>query len=324
MVSATRQARAAGRRLQAAAAPGWRAPRGVLVPAASRGVLILSLAASTCLTACNSNPVLTPVQWFHDLQGGEIAATRPPPPGADMPYPHLGTIPPKPETPTPAFRQTVQTELTQDRDTTERAAARTPIDVTDVPAPPPKPAPTPPGQDSQTANATLPAADAPAPRPARAAVAAPDGGPPPGTPVSFAGAAPDEANLPDIPAAAPAPPTFLAVAAQPAPTPAPAIAVPPAPAGAARVLFATGDATFNPSQVPTVKDVVMKRGKGTIAVEGHGEAAADTPGAQQAALELGLKRAQAVARQLATLHVPPANILLSATAFGRDSTLTVQ
>jgi outer membrane protein OmpA-like peptidoglycan-associated protein len=275
--------------------------------------------------------VLTPVQWFHDLQGGEIAATRPPPPGADMPYPHLGTIPPKPTLPTPAFRQTVQTELTHDRDTTERAAARTPIDVADLPAPPPKPLPTPPGQDTQTANATLPAADAPPPpKPGSSAAApalavgAPDGGPVPGTPVTFAGDAPDEANLPDIPAAAPAPPTFLPVAAQPAPTLAPAISVPPAPAGAARVLFATGDSTFNPSQVATVKDVVQKRGKGTIAVEGHGEAAADTPGAQQAAVELGLKRAQAVAKELAALHVPPGNILLSATAFGRDSILTVQ
>jgi outer membrane protein OmpA-like peptidoglycan-associated protein len=287
-------------------------------------VLLLTLAVAPCVAGCDSNPALTPVQWFHDLQGGEIAATRPPPPGADMPYPHLGTIPPKPTLPTPAFRQTVQTELMQDRDTTERAAARTPIDFADLPAPPPKPAPTPPGQDTQTANATLPAADAPAPKGAPPAAAAPDGGPAPGTPVSFVGAAPDEAALPEIPAAAPAPPTFLPVAAQPAPTPAPAISVPPAPPGAARVLFATGDATFNPSQVATVKDVVQKRGKGTIAVEGHGEAVADTPGAQQAAVELGLKRAQAVAKELAALHVPPANILLSATAFGRDSTLTVQ
>jgi outer membrane protein OmpA-like peptidoglycan-associated protein len=270
------------------------------------------------------NPVLTPVGWWHDLQGGEIAATRPPPPGADLPYPHLGTIPPKPTPPTESFRKTVQAELTQDRDSTERLAARTPIDLAVVPPPVPKP-PVAPAPGGETANATLPAADAPPPKAPAAVTVAPDGGPAPGTPLTFVGAPPDAANLPDIPAAPPPPPSFVAVPAQPAPARLPAVLPAPASVTAGtRVLFATQDATLAPSQMAAVRDIVERRGKATLAVEGHGEAAADTPGAQQAALELGLKRAQAIADALTKQHVPPANILLSATSFGRDATITLQ
>jgi outer membrane protein OmpA-like peptidoglycan-associated protein len=286
------------------------------------------LACVPFLAGCGGggNPVLTPVGWWHDLQGGEIAATRPPPPGADLPYPHLGSIPPKPTPPTASFRQTVQAELTQDRDNTERLAARTPIDLSVVPPPVAKPPPPSAAPAGETANATLPAADAP-PRPAPKAppetATAPDGGPPPGTPLTFAGAPPDAANLPEIPAAPPPPPSFVAVPAQPAPA-APPVALPAHnTAAGALVLFATQDATLVPSQMPTVRDMVARRGKATLAVEGHGEAAADTPGAQQAALELGLKRAQAIAVALTQQHVPPSDILLGATAFGRDATISL-
>jgi outer membrane protein OmpA-like peptidoglycan-associated protein len=298
-------------------------------------LLAASVAPLAALSGCGSgHPVETPVQWWHHLQGGAIAQSRPPPPGADLPYPHVFTIPPKPEIPSPAFRQTVETELTQDRDTTERLLARTPIDLSVVPPPPPrqtlaKPpaagtAPAPPSDD--TANATLPAADAkPAPAPqvaARAAPgAAPDGGPLPGTPLTLVGTAPDLSGLPSIPDSPPPPPTFESVAAQPAPTPPPPLPAPAPPApNATRILFGTGDATLNVSQKDSLGDVANLRGKGSIAVEGHGEANSDTPGAQEQAVQLGLKRAQAIADALIHDHKVPADkILLSATAFGRDA-----
>jgi len=303
-------------------------------------VLAAILAITVGLAGCGpNNPVSSPVDWWHHLQGGEIAASRPPPPGADLPYPHVFTIPPKPTPPTAAFRQTVQTQLTQDRDITQRLAAHTPIDLNAVPPPPPPPKPAAaaagpgPGSDKgadDTANAILPAADAPPPSPTAptaqtAPSPAPDGGPAPGTPVTLAGAPPDEAALPDIPAAPPPPATFETVAAQPEPSPQPPAPPSTMPPGAHRVLFATGDAKFNPSQKDVLEDIVVHRGKGVIAIEGHGEAKADTPDAQQAALDLGLKRAAAIAANLmADHHVPPDKILLGATAFGRDATVRDQ
>jgi outer membrane protein OmpA-like peptidoglycan-associated protein len=279
------------------------------------------------LAACAHDPLDTPVNWWHGLVGGTIAANRPPPPGADLPYPHLGTIPKKPVVPSASFRETVQTRLTEQRDDTERLAARTPIELTpqNVPPPPPKPLAAPP---ADTANASLPGAEAPPPKPtppsapAQTAAHSSDGGPAPGTPVTLAGAPVDNANEPPIPDAPPSPPTFEGVPAQPAPTP-----PPPLPTHVAlklagsTVLFAPGDATLDHSQTETLKDVAGRRGHGQIEIEGHGETQADSPTAQATALALGLKRAQAVAIGLAALHVPQDKIRLGATAFGRDASL---
>jgi outer membrane protein OmpA-like peptidoglycan-associated protein len=304
---------------------GTRAPVRGALPS-----VLLTLGALGSLAGCgNQNPVMTPVGWWHDLQGGEIAATRPPPPGADLPYPKLGTIPPKPVLPSNSFRNTVRDQLAEQRDNAERQAARTPIEtVPPPPPPPPKPAAPQPGDE--TANATIPAAEAaPAkPAPATNAAAPPatvtaGGGPAPGTPVTLAGAPADTSGLPPIPEGPPAPATFEGVQAVPAPTPPPPLPVrlPAAWAGSA-VLFATGSAVLDSSQIETLKDVTGRRGKGHIDVEGHGDAQADSPEAQQAALDLAVRRAQAVAADLVReQHVPPAAIRLSATAFGRGASL---
>jgi len=37
-----------------------------------------------------------PVQLYHNAEGGAIAQTRQPPPGADLPYPNLADVPPEP------------------------------------------------------------------------------------------------------------------------------------------------------------------------------------------------------------------------------------
>ena len=277
-----------------------------------------ALAALFALAGCAQNPVLTPVAWWHDLQGGAIAADRPPPPGADQPYPHIYSIPPKPVLPSASFRDTVQTRLAQERDDTERQAARNPIVVVPVPAPPPPPAPVPPGAETNTANATLPAADAPPPK-ARPVVASGDGGPAPGAPLTVAGGPPDEANLPNVPDAPPAPANFEGIPAQPAPTPPPPLPAHVASKGGAAILFRTTDAVLDSSQTLTIKDVAAHRGKGSIAVEGHGDAQSDSPAAQEAALDLALKRAQAVAAALEAQRVPAGAIRIAATAFGRGA-----
>jgi outer membrane protein OmpA-like peptidoglycan-associated protein len=309
------------------------------------------LALFLCLAGCGANsPIQTPVSWWHDLAGGEIAANRPPPPGADLPYPHIYSIPPKPVPPSDSFRRTVETQLAQERDDTQRLAARHPIVVETVP-PPPKPVAPPPPQTDASANpppnssadssadppadaaagiasATLPGADAPPPHSAKATAAAaqpqqaPDGGPLPGAPLTIAGLPAQDPNLPVIPDAPPPPATFEGVPAEPAPTPPPPLpAHVPLSAQGTAIYFAPASAELNVSQNITIKDVAFRRGKATLDVEGHGEAASDSPTGQEAALALALKRAQAVAHALESQRVPPAAIRISATAFGLGASL---
>jgi outer membrane protein OmpA-like peptidoglycan-associated protein len=282
------------------------------------------------MSGCGHNGFQTPADWWHDLEGGEVAATRPPPPGADLPYPKLGTIPPKPVLPTRSFRDTVETQLAQQRDDTQRQAARHPIEMPDVPPPPPvagQPGVGQPGAagaagadaaSSTTANATLPGADAPPAKPA-AAPAAPAPGVAPG--LAVAGAPADAPGL-VVPDAPPAPASFEGVPALPAPTPLPPVPPHALPApGTGQVLFATGSAELDSSQTETLKGPMAKRGNGSIAIEGHGDAASDSPSGQEAALRLGLQRAQAIAAKYEKMGVPGDALVLSATAFGRGASV---
>jgi outer membrane protein OmpA-like peptidoglycan-associated protein len=306
----------------------------------------MPVSLALALAGCNGqNPVLTPVGWWHDLQGGAIAADRPPPPGADLPYPHIYSIPPKPVLPSASFRTTVETQLAQERDDQERLAAHTPIVVETVPPPPPAPPPpagmegAPEAADTTTANATLPGAEAPPLRkppvakpplqkpapaaPGRSAPAlAPDGGPAAGTPLTIAGLTGDEANVPQIPDAPPAPATFEGIPAEPAPTPPPPLpAHVPLAANGTPVYFRPGDAILDRSQTQTMKDAASHRGKESVEVEGHGDSQSDAPAAQEAALKLALQRALAVAKGLQAQHVPVTAIRISATAFGRGASV---
>ncbi len=284
--------------------------------AARLAAMPAGLALALAVGGCAQNPILTPVAWWHDLQGGAIAADRPPPPGADQPYPHIYSIPPKPVLPSTNLRDTIQTQLAQERDDTERQATHNPIVVAAVPAPPPPLPPPAPGTEGTTANATLPAAEPPPPQPNAAPA---DGGPPPGAPLVIAGVPADEANLPNVPDAPPAPATFEGIPALPAPTPAPPL--PPRQAGAqgSAIFFRPTDAVLDTSQTITIKDAAAHRGRGSIEVEGHGDAQSDSPAAQEAALDLALKRAQAVAAALEAQRVPGQAIHVAATAFGRGA-----
>jgi outer membrane protein OmpA-like peptidoglycan-associated protein len=288
---------------------------------------------------------------FHDLEGGEIAAERPPPPGAGQPYPHVGLVPAKPVMPDPAFRTALQNELATERDEKEVMAAGlptekippppavtppavTPPPVVAPPAPAPPAAspaqtplqpasavPAPPGPnaapataDDTAANATIAAAEPP-PKPA-----APP--PPPPAPsdasLQIVGEPVEEAGLPLVPDAPPPPATFEGVPAEPAPT---LRLLPPAlppPAGTA-VYFAQGSDQLSPSQLQSVKDIASHRKTRSLLITGLGEAESDSPVGQEAAIDLGLKRARTIARAFADLHVPQGAMQIAAQAFGRGA-----
>jgi outer membrane protein OmpA-like peptidoglycan-associated protein len=246
------QTRDAGRRVQA----GFAAESG------TSGLRCRHLAPlfAALLAGCASFPSsMNPVSWWHDLEGGKIAEERPPPPGADQPYPNLATVPPKPAEPDRAALTNIVNALIADRANAQHVAAAAPITDPSLPSAspalfgrgtmaPPPPAP-PPG--TAKASATMAAAEpAPGastpsqtgtgagsetvPAPAKAPVATVQSAPlaPPGataqppaadagTPPPLPTTPPPPPNLPGVAAAAPPPPTATP------PTPAPAPASPP-------------------------------------------------------------------------------------------------
>ncbi len=87
------------------------------------------------LQGCASFPgSMNPVNWWHDLQGGKIAEQRPPPPGADEPYPNLATVPPKPAPPDAATLANIASALIADRTNAQHIAAAAPIADPSLPA----------------------------------------------------------------------------------------------------------------------------------------------------------------------------------------------
>ncbi|HEY7578966.1 MAG TPA: hypothetical protein VH855_15355 [Acetobacteraceae bacterium] len=298
------------------------------------------------------------MSWWHDLEGGKIAEERPPPPGADQPYPNLASVPPKPAAPDRAALANIASALVADRTNAQHVAAAAPIADPSSPSaspelfgkgtvPPPAPPP-PPG--SQQASATMPAVEAPP------APAAPPGQadqpasrsetpPPPAkapvgdvqsTPIAPPGAtaqpAAQAAAPPSLPAAPPPPPSLPGIAGTP---PATATAAAPSPPGAApaappasppaapsqvSVTFVNGSAELPSFAADTLKQLAGRRGNGVIAVTGYGDAASDDPDAQSAALALGLSRAKAMATALTRAGVPASAVQVDAEAIGRGGT----
>jgi outer membrane protein OmpA-like peptidoglycan-associated protein len=297
-------------------------------------VRILSHALAACALLCGCDPLEKPIDLFHGLEGGEIAAERPPPPGAGEPYPHVGTVPDRPGVPTPAFRNAMQTELATERDQKELLAADLPMEK--VP-PPPQAAPASPAAgaaaapgaaqppantqaDAADSSATIAAADSKTP-------AAPAGPPPPpplpadaklqivGEPLQFG-------TLPLVPDAPPAPATFEGVPPEPMPSPRLLPQPVPLPKGKP-VFFANGSDVITPSQKQSIGEIAGSRGKKSIEIIGLGEAEFDTPLGQEAAIDLGLRRARAVADTFAAMHVPQTAMRLSARPYGRGALIVL-
>jgi outer membrane protein OmpA-like peptidoglycan-associated protein len=97
----------------------------------------------------------------------------------------------------------------------------------------------------------------------------------------------------------------------------------PTPAAGVSATIAFPEGTSNLSQAATdeVKAFAAKRGNGTIAITGYGDAPSSDPTAQSAALNLGLSRAQSILEALKGAGVPGTAIRVSAEASGRGASL---
>jgi len=295
-----------------------------------------------------------PVDWWHQLQGGEIAQQRPPPPGVADPYPNLGQIPARPTPTDPATRRALLAQLAGTRDRTKQEAAQEPIvwPVPDAPkVPAAQPASQPPTAAAPTQAAAPPAPSAPLPAPPAAAPAqnadsdvstmvfegatpapaasvpqrrpAPD----PNPPAAFAPAARPPARPPAVPGSAepvvsgPVPalpamaPPFPSLPGVPASTFAPAT---PRPRPSATFAFAPGSAVLAPSAEAALRALAGRRAGATIQVTAGGEARSAAPDAQAAALPLALRRTGAITAALIAAGVPAGSVRAEAVAPGRD------
>ncbi|MDE2576333.1 MAG: hypothetical protein KGL55_13585, partial [Rhodospirillales bacterium] len=120
--------------------------------------------AALLLTGCAAQPGIDPLTWWHHLEGGRIARSRPPPPAADAPFPSLGTVPSAPQTLDAATRGRIAQGLLADRANARYAEATTPI------PPLPQVGPAPAADSGATMGAQLAAASTP---PATSSPAAP-------------------------------------------------------------------------------------------------------------------------------------------------------
>ena len=255
---------------------------------------------------------------FHGLEGGAIAEQRPPPPGADAPYPNLASIPARPPAPDVARQQRIADRLAGQRDAATTDAAINPLTVRPTPPAVPKPAAAP---DPNANRVVVDAAAAPPPptapaRPASAIDAVP------AVPEAVA-----SGPLPSLAPSPPAPPVGLAV-----PTPLASVsarvALPPtvAPAAAAdtvSVAFTPGSATLPPSAPLNLRRFAQAHKGVAVTILGRGDAVLPGADSQARGLDLGLRRAQAIAASLATAGVAASNLHLRAQATGQGGTASL-
>ena len=291
------------------------------------------------LGGCQTLSDINPLNLYHGLEGGPIADARPPPPNADQPYPNLANTPDKPADPDALVRGQVANGLIADRAHAQYEASVTPLPPPANGPPVSRGAPPPLKADPDASNATLAAANAPPPKPVpRSPI---DNGPAPAprtaptTPVNSTAAAAAgrcDGGGPDARRA-----VSPAVAAEPArreagdrpdtaartmPPPA-APAAPSAPAGATPIAFAQGSSSLPSTTLTTLRAVAARRGNGSIAVTGFGEASSDTPANQVSAIPLAFARARAIAAQLEAAGVPTTAIRLDAEAVGNGAAVRV-
>lgn len=328
----------------------WQRVQGAR-PAGIMATGIMNVVVAGLLAGCSYVPAaLNPVEWWHGLQGGAIAEQRPPPPGANDPFPNLASVPARPQASDPKFRQQIADALVADRSNAQHDAAGVQLADPSNPAmspalfgrgsvPPLAPAPS--GGASTTlaaASQATPAPDSSLPmateRPsevgrAPAGVmtnAAPKSQDDPASRPALPSAPPAPANLPGAPASAPgrassqvsAAPTSTLTASV-VPTNAAQTSVGRGGGASAGVPFTMGSAIVPRSTVPALRHLATRRGGATISVTGYGEATGSDPAVQSAALSLALARAQAVAAALTEAGVPASALRVDASAAGRGA-----
>lgn len=269
-------------------------------------------------------PFDTPIDWWHQLQGGVIADERPPPPGVGDPYPNLGEIPKRPTPPDAPTRVALTARLSAERDQTDRAAARDPVGApvaaptpaaratAATPAAPVEPAP-PPMARIEAAQAHAPAPPPPAPPapPAPAAIqAAASPMPPPRQPGTQFVAGP----VPALPTAPPAMPTIAGISA---PSGGPGAPVPPKESIQVDASFVAGSAVLRPESGVALRRLATRRFGGAVAVLGGGDAASAQLDVQAGALSLAWRRARAMQDVLVAAGVPASAMRVDAAALAR-------
>ena len=294
-------------------------------------LLLVALSAAACggiERASNSKLTLdTPIEWWHDLQGGKIAEVRPPPPGVGDPYPNLGQVPPRPIVTDAATRRALAARLASERDRTQRDAAQDPLvlpaaviasarPATSTPLnAAPRPAIPPPDPGASVAVMDAATAAAPSPAAAPPALPAPEAAAPipmtASSPLQPARPAVEAGPLPELPAAEPALPRLGGL-----PASAYAPAVPRVPPDVA-IAFRPGSATLSPATDTALRGLAGRRAGAAIAVMAGGDAAGSGAEAQSRALPLALKRTRAIQDVLIAAGVPPAALRIDAAALGR-------
>ena len=270
-----------------------------------------------------------PIDWWHQLQGGEIAEQRPPPPGINDPYPNLSQVPPRPTPTDPATRRALITQLTAERNRANQLAAQDPI--TFPTAAPPKPAAVAgsvPGDNPESTSAT-PSSATP-------------GSATPGAAAETSTLVLDAANAPPAPANSPPPPDASVPASAAAdgltsgPIPALPVSAPPLPAlpglptsvaapvverprPSAQFRFAPGSAALPQSADAALRTLAARRADAPIRVMAGGDARSSAPGAQRQALPLALRRTGAMTAALIAAGVPSAAIRAEGVAPGREA-----
>ena len=296
--------------------------------------LLLPVVMAGC---AHRDVVDTPVAWWHQLEGGEIARQRPPPPGVDDPYPLIGTTPAAPPRVASAeLRHSVTEQLVEQRNLSARLNAHDPLPPPAAAVPATPAARTPPSPNPAQSSATLDAADAP---PAPASTPAPTkhaaaGRVVPADASADAGAADlalpavvsgtdagTPVVLPAIPDAPPPPPGLPGLSMPPPPSyvppPRPHYALAQEPGDVLQ--FAAGSDVLGSGQSGALRQIAAHRGGGSVFVYGYGEAGSDSPQDQAQALTLAALRARSVADALERQGVPASAIRIRADAFGRGA-----
>ncbi len=281
-------------------------------------------------------PFDTPIDWWHQLQGGALAEERPPPPGVTDPYPDFAQLPARPAPTDPAARRALAARLSSERDRATRQAEQDPIEALGPRAVPPQPAPGGLARNAGAPNAGAAATPPPEPpmarldaaeaRPEAAAPApivapAPSGGQAASPPApsrrngtAVTSAAPDaagDAALPALPSGAPPLPTLPGI---------PSTAFEPAtpkPAPQVDADFVSNSAVLRPASAEALRQLAARRAGGNLAVLGGGDARSALPDAQAAALPLAWRRARAMEDVLTAAGVPTAAMRVDAAALAR-------
>jgi outer membrane protein OmpA-like peptidoglycan-associated protein len=283
--------------------------------------LASALLPALLLCGCAATPsAINPVDWYHDIEGGPIAAKRAPIPGARAPYPNLANVPQPPKLIAPAERDRISAELFAERSHAQQQAALAPVPPATNPSAGPAATSAPAGATSAAAPTSPPRAGGSTPGSVQAPAQVPNpasdqASPPPDTTLAAAAAA-----LPSIPAAPPPPPSFAGFPV-PGPPPAPFGLAQPARPAALTLRFPAGSAVLSAAARARLSSLAAARGKASIAVVGYGDATESGAAAQSAALQLGLARASTVAAALAADGVPASALRLGAEASGGGATL---